>query len=171
MVARCLESLTRRAKPRRRLWCKGLSCVTDGFRMSKARLAARVITDGHRVSRNRFPPLRAYLILQSNTATVEFEANQALCNQESVNRRERIFFNSRHVLNSIEPACVVVKRGFACCVADRVTVQNRQAVLFKLAGLSRRLTHIMHIDNSALCVKQRSRCRSDPDVPNHLPNP
>ncbi len=113
-----------------------LGCLADGLGVSAAAfVAVRVVMEIDRFAGDGFSSLCAELILQSDTAAREFKANQALCNQESVDRGERQLLDAGHFLNSVEPSGIFVGGGFSCCIPYRVTVQNCQTVLFKLAGL------------------------------------
>ncbi len=150
---------------------KALSSLANGFGFRTVGFTARIVAEVHGIARERFPTLCAELILQADTTASEFKANQTLSNQKSVNGSERQLFNSRHVLNSIEPPRMIVGCSFGCGVSDRVAGQDCQAVLFKLAGLWIALSHVHIIDRPASCFELRPGCRSDPYVPNDLYNP
>lgn len=105
-----------------------------------------VVAQINRLARHRFSTLRAELILEPDTATVEFKSNQALGNQESMNRRQRRSFDALDVLDPIEPTGIFFRCSFGGRVTDSIAIENCQTVLFKLARFCCGIVHDLSID-------------------------
>lgn len=106
----------------------------------------RVIRKAERPATDRVTPERAELVLKSDAASSEFEADQTLSNQETMNRRQRRLLETWQVQDTVEPPGMFCTGSSCRSVANRVATQHRKAAGFKGRQSWLRKNHVLCID-------------------------